>query len=82
MAGSLYQARRVVCFQHHCSASHYLPPRLMDFLQDAIATVHNYGREDGQVLAHLESRLRRHPTWILIPCLFEGFSVTGTHSDS
>jgi len=54
----------------------------MDFLQDAIATVHNYGREDGQVLAHLESRLRRHPTWILIPCLFEGFSVTGTHSDS
>ncbi|WP_191964818.1 glycosyl transferase [Synechococcus sp. RSCCF101] len=45
----------------------------MDFLQDAITTVHDYGRPDGAIQAHLQSRLRQHPTWVLIPCLFEEF---------
>jgi glucosyl-3-phosphoglycerate synthase len=45
----------------------------MDFLQDAITTIHDYGRPDQPLLDHLQSRLRQRPTWVLIPCLYEEF---------
>ncbi len=45
----------------------------MDFNQDLITTIHEYGvKEDS--LERLNRGLKKRPTTILIPCLFEEFS--------
>ena len=44
----------------------------MDFKQDLITTIHQYG-VTGDSLDKLNGNLKKRPTAILIPCLFEEF---------
>ena len=44
----------------------------MDFKQDLITTIHEYGVAEDS-LANLRKDLKRRPTAILIPCLFDEF---------